>query len=62
MVDKIKEWLFLKYNIEAESRHIWMVLILAVSLVVLVLVLLTNKSSRPKAVPANYNPINAGKL
>lgn len=62
MIDKIKEWLFLKYNIEAESRHIWMALILAVSLIVLLSVLFANKSSRPKAVPANYNPINAGKL
>ncbi len=37
MFDKIKEWLYWKYGVEFEKKHLWMIAILIFSVALLVL-------------------------
>lgn len=39
-MDKIKEWIYLKYGVEVSKKHVWMMLILCISTVLLAVMLL----------------------
>lgn len=42
MIDKIKDWLYWKSGIDFEAKHIWMILILIFSIILLILSLAFN--------------------
>ncbi|MCX6761655.1 MAG: hypothetical protein NTY33_02310 [Candidatus Moranbacteria bacterium] len=59
MIEKIQDWLFFKYSIQVETKHIWMFLILVGSIMLLLVTLIINGGSDKKVDPKSM-PILPG--
>jgi hypothetical protein len=57
MIDKIKDWLFFKYGVQIETKHLWMILILVGSLVLLLVSWLFNGGVNKKFDPSGIAPL-----
>lgn len=61
MVDKIKEWICLTYGVDIEKKHVWMMLVLFISILLLLITLIfssnnSNNQLTPKPnIPQNNN-------